>query len=136
MSLPLETPPMFRRGMRAVLDVLFPPLCVACREPVGDTGSLCPTCWSAISFLDGPMCDCCGLPFEIDPGPGTLCAACHADRPAFTRARAVMQYDEASKGPILALKHADRLDLAPGLSRWLARTGRPLLEAADVIVPV
>jgi ComF family protein len=122
--------------MRAVLDVLFPPLCVACREPVGDTGSLCPTCWSAISFVDGPMCDCCGLPFEIDPGPGTLCAACHADRPAFTRARAVMQYDEASKGPILALKHADRLDLAPGLSRWLARTGRPLLEAADVIVPV
>ncbi len=124
------------RGTRAVLDVLFPPLCIACRGPVGDSGSLCATCWSAVDFLDGAMCECCGLPFEIDAGPGTLCGTCHARPPAFDKARSVMRYDEASKASILALKHADRLDLAPGLSRWLARTGRPLLDEADVVVPV
>jgi ComF family protein len=47
-----------------------------------------------------------------------------------------MRYDEASKVTFLALKHADRLDLIPPLARWLARTGRPLLKEADVIVPV
>lgn len=124
------------RSTRAVLDVLFPPTCIACREPVRDPGSLCANCWSNVAFLEGPMCECCGLPFELDPGPGTLCAACHARKPAFDKARSIMRYDDGSKASILALKHADRLDLVPPLSRWLARTGRSLLDEADLIVPV
>jgi len=119
-----------------VLDVLYPPLCINCRKPVSDPGSLCADCWSAIAFLDGPMCACCGLPFEIDPGPGTLCGTCQARPPAFDAARSVMRYDDASKAAILALKHADRLELVPGLARWLGRTGHTLLKDADVIVPV
>ncbi len=51
-------------------------------------------------------------------------------------ARAIMRYDEASKQPILALKHADRLDLVPGFAQWLSRSGRELIAQADVIVPV
>ena len=47
-----------------------------------------------------------------------------------------MRYDEDSRGPILALKHADRLDLVPGFARWLDRAGRNLLDETDVIVPV
>ena len=89
-----------------------------------------------MSFLDGPQCACCGLPFDVDPGSETLCAACHAEPPAFDRARAVMRYDEASKAPLLALKRADRLDIVPAFARWLERSGRPLLADADLIVPV
>ncbi|MEJ0044401.1 MAG: hypothetical protein WDM81_20235 [Rhizomicrobium sp.] len=47
-----------------------------------------------------------------------------------------MRYDEASRGPILALKHGDRLDLSPAFARWLDRGGRALLDEADVLVPV
>jgi ComF family protein len=47
-----------------------------------------------------------------------------------------MRYDEHSRGPILALKHGDRLDLTPGFMRWLERGGRALLDEADVILPV
>lgn len=89
-----------------------------------------------MNFIDGPPCSACGLPFDIDPGAETLCAACHAHPPAFDAARAVMRYDEASKRPIVALKRADRLDVVPGFARWLERTGRPLLGEADLIVPV
>lgn len=131
-----EISTVIHRGARSVLDVLFPPTCIACREPVRDSGSLCANCWSNVAFLEGAMCECCGLPFELDPGPGTLCAACHARKPSFDKARSVMRYDEGSKASILALKHADRLDLVPPLSRWLARTGRALLDEADLIVPV
>ena len=56
--------------------------------------------------------------------------------PAFDKARAIMRYDEKSRGPILALKHADRLDLVPAFGRWLERGGRELLAEADVILPV
>jgi ComF family protein len=122
--------------VRTALDLFFPPLCLACRAPVGENGSLCADCWSRIGFLDGPLCTCCGIPFELDPGLETLCAACHARAPAFDSARAVMRYDENSRGPILALKHADRLDLAPAFTRWLERSGRALLAEAELIVPV
>jgi ComF family protein len=126
----------WKRTGRSALNFVYPPLCVGCRALVGEPGSLCATCWQAVEFLDGPACECCGLPFELDPGPGTRCASCLAEPPVFDRARAVMRYDEASKGPILALKHADRLDLIPGFTRWLDRAGRTMLDETDVIVPV
>jgi ComF family protein len=126
---------LMRTG-RAVLDLVYPPLCIGCRAQVAEPGALCADCWANIRFLDGPMCAACGLPFEFDPGAGTLCAACHAHPPAFDKARAIMRYDEASRGPILALKHGDRLDLSPAFARWLDRGGRALLDEADVLVPV
>jgi ComF family protein len=126
----------WKRAGRGALDFLYPPLCIGCRTMVAEPGNLCATCWQEVDFLDGPACECCGLPFELDPGPGTRCAGCLAEPPAFDRARAVMRYDEASRGPILALKHADRLDLIPGFARWLGRAGRELLGEIDVIIPV
>ena len=83
-----------------LLDILFPPLCIGCGEPLGTGGGFCPACWSGITFLDGPSCDCCGLPFAFDPGPGTLCGSCLARPPSFDRARAIFAYDEQSKGPV------------------------------------
>ena len=120
---------------KTILDLLFPPLCIGCRAPVSDTG-FCAGCWSALTFLDGPACACCGLPFPVALEGENLCAACLARPPAFDRARAILAYDEKSRGAILALKHADRLDLVPGFSRWLARIGQSLISQSDVIVPV
>jgi ComF family protein len=126
----------WQRAGRKALNLIFPPLCIACREQVSEPGSLCPNCWQTLHFLDGPVCSQCGLPFEFDPGGETLCVACIAHPPAFDKARAIMRYDDASKKPILALKHADRLDLVPSFGRWLERSGRELLAGSDLIVPV
>lgn len=76
----------------------------------------------------------CGTPFEYDPG--VRCAACLAKPRAFDAARAACLYDETSREPILQLKHADRLDLAPLFARWLSRSARDLIEEADAIAPV
>jgi predicted amidophosphoribosyltransferase len=125
-----------RRVGRAVLDFLYPPLCMLCRALVREPGNLCPDCWQTIAFLDGPMCDCCGLPFEFDIGANALCASCLARPPAFDRAHSVMRYDEVSRDPILALKRADRHELVPAFARWLERAGNALIAETDVIVPV
>ena len=92
------------------------------------------TAWARIRFLDGPVCDGCGTPFAYDPG--ARCPACLAKPRAFDAARAACLYDETSREPILQLKHADRLDLAPMFARWLSRTARDLIDEADAIVPV
>lgn len=82
------------------------------------------------------MCVLCGLPFETPVPEGTTCGSCLARPPKYDRARAIMRYDDASKGAILAFKHADRLELAPSFARWLARIGEPMLQQADFILPV
>ena len=92
--------------------------------------------WSRIPFIDGPLCDGCGTPFEYDLGEGVRCADCMAKPRAFSRGRAACLYDDASRGVILQLKHADRTDLAPMLARWISRSARDLLEDADAIAPV
>jgi ComF family protein len=126
---------LFKTAAKTALDILFPPQCMACRAPVGEAG-FCAPCWSAVTFLDGPGCACCGLPFPVALEGENLCAACLANPPASDTARAVLAYDEHGRGAILALKHADRLDLVPGFSRWLARTGRAALADSDLVVPV
>lgn len=125
-----------RHGAGAALSLLFPPLCVSCRARVGEPHSLCADCWSRISFIEGAMCASCGAPFDVDPGGETLCGPCHAKPHDFARARALFRYDDASKPLLLTFKYGDRLDHAPAFSRWLERTGRALLDDADLVVPV
>ena len=119
---------------RGALDLIFP------RESLdGETQGahgLSAEAWARIHFLDGPVCDGCGAPFDFDPGPGIRCPACTARPRAFDAARAACVYDEASRGPILKLKHADRTDLAPMFARWLSRAAADLLAEADAIAPV
>ena len=113
--------------------MLFPPQALD-GGPRPLAGGFTAQSWTRIRFLDGPVCDGCGTPFEYDPG--ARCAACQAKPRAFDAARAACLYDETSRDPILKLKHADRLDLAPMFARWLSRTARELIDEADAIAPV
>lgn len=118
---------------RGALDLVFPPQALD-GGPRPLAGGLSHGAWSRIHFLDGPVCDGCGVPFDYDPG--ARCPACQARPRAFDRARAACLYDETSREPILKLKHADRTDLAPLFARWLSRAARELVEEADAIAPV
>jgi ComF family protein len=120
---------------RGLLDLVFPPHSLD-EGPAPQSPGFSADAWSRIVFVDAPVCDGCGAPLEFGLGPATRCAACEARPFAFDRARAACLYDEASREPILALKHADRLDLAPLFARWLARAARQLIAEADVIAPV
>lgn len=128
--------PGLRRAARLALDLVLPPCCLSCRQPVGEPGTLCGGCWSAVAFLAPPCCCVCGHPFDFDLGPDALCAACTASRPAWDRARAVARYDDASRPLLVSFKHRDRTDAAPAFGRWMARAGAELLAEADLLVPV
>ena len=135
MTIALQPPRAAVAIARRPLDILLPP------RPLDGAGSvqshgLGPRAWERIRFLDDPVCDGCGAPFDHDQGEGARCAACQARPPAFDRARAACLYDEHARDLILKLKHADRTDLAPLFARWLARAGADLLEDADAVAPV
>lgn len=124
------------RLARMVVDALLPPLCLSCHTVVAEPGSLCPECWSRMTFLGAPQCSCCGQPFELDPGPEAVCGECARGQPPFARARAVLRYDDESKILILRLKHGDRLEGVNAFALWMARAGAELLDGADLLAPV
>jgi predicted amidophosphoribosyltransferase len=119
---------------RSGLDLIFPPR--GLDGAPSQAGGLSAETWSRIHFLDGPVCDGCGAPFEYDQGPGARCGGCMARPRAFAAARAACLYDEASREPILKLKHADRPDLAPLFALWISRAARELVAEADAVLPV
>ncbi|MCH7485508.1 MAG: ComF family protein [Proteobacteria bacterium] len=118
------------------MDSLLPPQCLGCSALVEESGTLCSVCWGEITFLGPPQCHVCGLPFEYDLGEGALCGACVRRAPVYRRARAALAYDPASRGLVIAFKHADRTYAAPAFAGWMARAGAALLGNADIIAPV
>jgi ComF family protein len=123
-------------SVRLALDVALPPLCPACREPLGEGAGLCATCWSKLSMIEPPYCARLGIPFTYDPGPGLLSMEAIANPPAYDRARAAVRYDDVARALVHAYKYGDRLDLARLMGGWMARAGRELLADADGLVPV
>jgi ComF family protein len=121
---------------RAVVELVYPPGCVACGAATGEPHALCARCWSGLSFIERPFCERLGTPFAVDHGPGLLSPAAIADPPVFQRARAVARYDETTRAVVHRLKYGDRPELARALGAMMARAGAELLAEADVIVPV
>lgn len=76
------------------------------------------------------------MAFEIAVEPGQVCGACIADPPAYDRARAALVYGDVSRELVLGLKYQGRRDGLVLLAGWMAAAGKPLLEEADLIVPV
>jgi ComF family protein len=119
--------------MRGVADLVLPPRALDGDDAVQSAG-LTAGAWSQVRFLEDPVCDGCGAPFEHAQAD-LRCAACLAKPRVFARARAACLYDEASRDLILKLKHADRTDLARLFTCWLSRSAADLIAEADAIVP-
>ena len=140
---PLRSAPERFRGLaaragRAVLDVLLPPHCLTCDQPVNDPGQLCPACFQRTHFISSPCCLACGAPFGAagQGGPEELCLQCHARPPAWGQGRAALQYDEQARRILLPFKYGDRTEIARALAPMMARAGAALLARADLLVPV
>lgn len=127
---------MIRNVGRLMMDVVLPGHCMACGVRTDNDAPLCSACWSKISFATEPLCQCCGLPFEFDIEGGQTCASCLASPPVFARARAVMAYDDHSRGLVLDYKHGDKTERTKAFVAMLAQAGRGLFNDCDLIVPV
>ena len=108
--------------------LLFPPICPGCRDLVSRPGTLCPTCWQGIRFIDRPFCEVLGVPFAHDMGEGAVSPAAIANPPPFARARAAVSYSGISRQMVQNLKYRDRGDVAPWMAAWMVRAGRELLD--------
>ncbi|WP_089173663.1 ComF family protein [Bosea sp. AS-1] len=125
-----------RAGLRNLVALVYPPVCVACRAATGEAQALCAHCWGEIGFIERPYCERLGTPFAVDLGPGLLSPAAIANPPVFARARAVCRFDGVARELVHRLKYGDRAELAITLGRMMVQAGHELIAEADLVVPV
>ena len=121
---------------KRLLNLLFPPQCLACDALVPEHGTLCLPCWQGVEFITDPACARCGYPFDFSIGNDMLCAQCLETPPSFGQARSAFRYNEASRPLITRLKFNDQTLLAKTYAPWLLAAGRHLVEDSDLILPV
>jgi ComF family protein len=124
------------RPVQALIDLVLPPRCPACRVIVDADGRFCGDCWPQLQFITAPMCAKCGLPFEIDRGPEAQCGQCLAETPRYTSARAALVYGGPTRSVLLGLKHGDRQHLALMMATQMKRAGLDILGPDTLLVPV
>lgn len=118
------------------LNLFFPPRCAACGVGTEQAHTLCAPCFESLHIISQPACECCGFPFEYDPGAGAQCGACLEKLPPYSKGWAVLRYDDAAKSLVTRLKYADKTHLAPFLGHLMAAHGEPVLAGAELLVPV
>jgi ComF family protein len=122
--------------LRYAADLVLPPICLSCHEPLASHGALCAACWQRIDFIRAPLCDRLGLPLPFDSGEVTLSTAAMSRTPDYGRARAVACFEGVMRDLIHHLKYSDRHELLTFFAPMLRSAGHDLLVPANCIVPV
>ncbi|KHK91314.1 amidophosphoribosyltransferase [Novosphingobium malaysiense] len=123
------------RSLAPLVDLVFPPRCPLCGDAIGAQTGLCAACWSGLVIPGQPACISCGRPFGEAMPEGASCAPCLASPPRHDGIAAATLYNETSRKLVLALKHGNRIALAPFMADLIV----PHLASTDrnwLIVPV
>jgi len=126
----------FRNFGKRVVDLIYPPSCIACSAALANQDGLCPACWRQMPFIERPVCERYGTPLPVEHGGMMLSPLAVADPPVFGRARGVARYDGVARELVHGLKYRDQTELARTMGLWMAREGHDLLKDASLIVPI
>jgi ComF family protein len=124
------------RPLRYAADLVLPPICVNCHEPLAAHGKLCARCWQRIDFICAPLCDRLGTPLPYATEEVALSSAALRRTPDFGRARAVARFDGVMRELVHRLKYSDHHELLRLFVPMMRAAGRELLPKADCLVPV
>ncbi|MCT2400765.1 ComF family protein [Novosphingobium mangrovi (ex Huang et al. 2023)] len=123
------------KALAPLVDLVFPPRCPLCGEGIGAQTGLCPACWSDLVIPGEPACVKCGRPFAEGIPEGATCAPCLGEPPRHNGIAAATLYNDASRKLVLALKHGNRISLAPMMA-GLMTPKLAFVDADWLIVPV
>ncbi|MFN8130352.1 MAG: double zinc ribbon domain-containing protein [Solirubrobacteraceae bacterium] len=117
------------RLLAELVALVVPPLCAACRRPLGRAGEvLCAACRADLPWLRGPRCPRCALPAP--------CAPCPAAGSAVEAAWAPLAYDGTARAVVGALKFEGGFAVASVMAAQIVATAPPGLLAGRTAVPV
>lgn len=124
------------RVMEGFLELIYPPVCVACDVVLPATGFFCEDCAHLVLETPTPHCRRCSEPGAY---PGGVCPRCEGVAPPFVKAFAPFEHDGAVAKAIHRFKYEQRSDLSRPLGSLLASSARAFLAGPGkdaVLVPL
>ena len=129
--MPVQT--LFQKSSQFLLDLVLPPRCINCQAA---NSWLCEECLQKISFIDGPVCECCGTPLSgVAP---TACRQCkHNPLQFIAGIRSAAFFENNPIRPAIhLLKYRNHKAIAAILGQILVDACQKYGIKADVVVPV
>jgi competence protein ComFC len=126
-------------GLRAIVSLLYPPICTVCSTVIGAGEYLCRGCEKKTTRIVSPFCARCSEPFEGAITSQFTCANCAHRTIHFDAAVAAYRSRGTVRGIIHDFKYGRQIYLRHLVARWLcAALDDPRLRSHrfDVIVPV
>lgn len=118
-------------------DSIFPRRCPVCEKIVMPKGELiCPGCRAALSYVRRPVCMCCGK--EIASETEEYCPDCAKKRRSFERGIALLNYNEAARASLAAVKYHNKREYLDFYAAEMAKRLGPAVRRMGVqaLVPV
>ena len=114
-----------RTAAAQLLDVAFPPTCVACGRGASsglrEVEGFCPDCEAELGVFDEPLCGRCATPLVGSAASVVDCPACREERWAFDAVVALGPYDGLLRRLVLGGKRRGGEAVMAALGRLLAR---------------
>lgn len=123
----------------AVIELLFPSNCLACRLPLppGTLPMFCPGCLGQIELLAGPLCPGCGRQFPKAAGSHHFCGLCLTNHYHFDQARGVAIYTEPFAQVIHRFKYQGKTNALASFRALLEMLpDKGVREPPELILPV
>jgi len=128
-----------RHTVRRLMDLLYPPVCVACGAviPGESENGFCANCRESIRPIGRERCPKCGFPFGPHVALRAACPACRRGYP-FRQAVAVFRYDGAIREAVHGWKYRHDLHAGATLCNMFlaALAEEDFLPRLDLVVPV
>lgn len=118
-------------AVRGLVDILFPPSCLACGRVLPAESFFCEACDAEVAALPEPRCQQCAEPGDF---AHHRCGRCALNPPPFARAHAPFVHDGAVARAIHQLKYEDHPEHARDLAALLAREAASFLRTAPPLV--
>lgn len=137
-------PPSWRTWWRGLRDVVFPPLCVHCRELVEDSDvnpegfrHLCRLCASQVALVSPPHCRTCGHPFFGTLEGERVCVKCEGLDPEFRAGRTAALFKGPVRSLVIELKYHRGLHVLEDVAEIFRRSPHILQAVRGArVVPV
>lgn len=119
-----------------LLDLIYPPSCHFCNEPLQLGNYLCGTCAESLKPIEPPFCEICCESFEGNIEGDFTCSNCHTLRFAFDFARSALARTNMSHQLVIDLKYHHKRHLGPILADYCAELLQTAPEIYGLPTPV
>ncbi len=130
-----------REAWAGALDLVFAPVCVACREPIPTADPerlVCRICWLRCRPLPVPRCPRCWSPVPPDAPAAPTCRTCREWMPSVRAIRSAYAIGQVPRALVHALKYRGWQAVAAPMAARMAALDLPadVAAEADLVVPV